>query len=272
MTSIIVIPARYGSTRLKGKPLREIGGISLLARMIALAKRAGTLTGSDYIVATDHEDIKAHARHLGARAFMTDPDLPSGSDRCLAAVEASNINAEIVINLQGDAPFTPPEHLASLIEAARNSSADVFTPGIQLTWDELDRLRQQKLQAPFSGTTCIRSGDGRALWFSKTIIPAIRKEAALRQSSSLSPVIRHIGVYGYKIDALRRYVALPPSPYEELEGLEQLRAIEAGMHVHLSLVQRPRISMSGIDTGEDVARAEALLEQGGDPYHTGVYI
>jgi len=272
MNSVIVIPARYGSTRLPGKPLTKIRGITLLARMVQLAKRAATLSGSEYIVATDHEEILTHARDLGAAAVLTGPDLASGSDRCLAAVEQSNGCPDIVINLQGDAPFTPPEYIAGLISDARNSSADVFTPGIQLDWEELDRLRGQKVKAPFSGTTCIRAADGRALWFSKNIIPALRNEAALRRDLGMSPVIRHVGVYGYRLGALRRYVGLAPSAYEKLEGLEQLRALEAGMHVHLSLVPRPRISMSGIDTPEDVVRAEALLSDAEDPYHSGVYI
>lgn len=272
MKSMIVIPARYGSTRLPGKPLTRIGGVTLLARMIELAKRAAVLSGSDYIVATDHEDIAAHARDLGARAVLTDPDLPSGSDRCLAAVEKSNASPDVIVNLQGDAPFIPPEYLTTLMSSANVSPADMFTPGIQLGWDELDGLRIQKQNAPFSGTTCIRAEDGRALWFSKNIIPAIRNEAVLRKHSPVSPVIRHVGVYCYKLAALRRYVSLAPSSYEKFEGLEQLRAIEAGMQVHLSLVQRPRISMSGIDTPEDVARAEALVKGADDPYHTGIYI
>jgi len=272
MNSLIVIPARYGSTRLPAKPLAKINGVSLLARMIKLAGAAAQLCRADYVIATDHAEVEAHARELGAPVVMTDPNLPSGSDRCLAAVEALNASPDFVVNLQGDAPFTPPEHLSSLIVAAQTSSADVFTPGIQLTWEQLDRLREQKAQTPFSGTTCVRAPDGRALWFSKTIIPAIRNEAALRAGSDVSPVIRHVGVYGYKIDALRRYVRLPQSHYERLEGLEQLRAIENGMRVHLSLVDGPLLSMSGIDTADDIARAEALLSERGDPYHTGVYI
>ena len=272
MNSIIVIPARYGSSRLPGKPLREIGGVTLLARMIQIARRAASLTKSDYIVATDDERIAEYARSLGARAVLTDPDLPSGSDRCLAAIECLDSRPDLIINLQGDAPFTPPEYLANLITAAQCSSADLFTIGIQLEWNELEQLRRQKQSAPFSGTTCIRSDDGRALWFSKNIIPALRGEDVLKQNSPVSPVIRHVGLYGYRFDALRRYVDLAPSFYEKLEGLEQLRAIEAGMHVHILLATRPRISISGIDTPEDVLRAEALVTQTDDPHYTGIYI
>lgn len=272
MDNLIVIPARYGSTRLPAKPLVRVGKVSLLARMIKVAGAAAKLCNCGYVVASDHEEVLRHAEELGAAAVLTDPGLPSGSDRCLAAVERLDVQPQIVINLQGDAPFTPPEHLASLVEAARASSADVLTPGIQLDWEQLDRLRSQKEKTPFSGTTCVRAADGRALWFSKSIIPAIRNEDTLRRTSAVSPVIRHVGVYGYRLDALRRYVSLPVSHYEKLEGLEQLRALEAGMQVYLALVPPPRISMSGIDTPEDVSRAEALVGQLGDPYHTGIYL
>lgn len=246
--------------------------MTLLARTIEVAKRAASLTGSDYAVATDHNDIANYARSLGAPAILTDPDLPSGSDRCLAAVQGLGSNPDLIINLQGDAPFTPPEYLVSIIGAARTLNADLFTMGVPLRWNELDQLRNQKQSAPFSGTTCVRSVDGRALWFSKNIIPALRHEEALRKDSEVSPIIRHVGIYGYRLSALRHYVDIPPSPYEKLEGLEQLRAIEAGMYVHLLLAAAPRISISGIDTPADVLRAEALINLTGDPHYTGIYI
>lgn len=272
MKSLVVIPARYGSIRLPAKPLAQIAGITMLARMIEIAKKAAAIASLDFIVATDHQEIATHAQSLGARAIITDPKIPSGSDRCFAAAKLYGASVDLVINLQGDAPFTPPAHIASLVTTASLTRADIYTLGIQLSWDELDLLRTQKKTAPFSGTTCVRDEGGRAIWFSKKIIPAIRNENELRAGVVMSPVIRHIGVYGYRYDALSRYVTLAPSPYEKLEGLEQLRAIEAGMHIHLSLTQRPRLSMSGIDSPEDIVRAEKMLESSDDPYLTGIYI
>lgn len=272
MKTLIVIPARYGSTRLPGKPLAELGGVKLIDRVVQVASIASVNCQCDYVVATDSEEISNHVSSLGATAILTDEDLHSGSDRCLAAAKASNYEPDFIVNLQGDVPFTPPEYIATLIQAATNIDADVFTLGLNLTWDELDGLRAHKQNAPFSGTTCIRSQEGYAIWFSKNIVPAIRKESSLREQSKKSPIIRHIGMYGYKTKALKDYVSQPPSFYEELEGLEQLRALEAGMSMHISIVESPKISMTGIDTAQDLELAETMIDKHGDPHETKQYL
>lgn len=270
MKTLIVIPSRIGSTRFPGKPLHEIAGHSLLARVIDVARRvADSDPDTDFLVATDHEDIRAHAEACGARAVMTDPELPSGTDRALAAVETLDQAPDFVVNLQGDAPFTPVEQIRAIIEAGATSSADVVTPVIRLDWDALDEVRQQKERHPFSGTTCIRRSDGEALWFSKLVLPAMRKEAELREQSAHSPVWRHIGLYGYRMDALRRFAALPVGHYEALEGLEQLRFLENGMRIHAVEVEAAPLSMWGIDTPEDAVYAERELARLGDPYGAG---
>ncbi|MBI1339162.1 3-deoxy-manno-octulosonate cytidylyltransferase [bacterium] len=266
MTAVIVVPARYGSTRFPGKPLHPIAGVSMLARVIAAARRAAEATGADVLVATDDERIMEHAADLGAACVMTDPRLASGTDRTREAVERAAPNARFVVNLQGDAPFTPPAHVRALLEA--DGAADVVTPVIRLSWPALDELRARKVATPFSGTTCIRAGDGRAIWFSKQIIPAIRDEAARRTRDLASPVFQHIGLYGYSRPALDRIAALPVSTYEEIEGLEQLRFLEAGLSIQAVEVDAPEIAMSGVDTLEDVARAEALIARHGDPFRS----
>jgi 3-deoxy-manno-octulosonate cytidylyltransferase (CMP-KDO synthetase) len=130
----------------------------------------------------------------------------------------------------------------------------------------LDRLRRHKKNSPFSGTTCIRGDSGKALWFSKAILPAIRDEAALRSASTLSPVWQHLGLYGYRMAALDWFAQLSPSAYEQLEGLEQLRFIEGGKSIATVEVEQPIHAMSGIDTPTDLALAEEAIARLGDPF------
>ncbi len=259
---LIVIPARMASKRFPGKPLAEISGVSMLRRTARVADRVAE---TDFVVATDHADIAAHCEAYDLPVVMTDADLPSGSDRTLSAAQQFRADAEIIVNLQGDAPFTDPAHVDAVISRLKDGGADIATPAIRLTWEALDTLRDTKLTTPFSGTTVIEN-EGRAIWFSKNIIPAMRKEAELREADTLSPVLRHVGLYGFKRVALERFNALPQSHYESLEGLEQLRAIEAGMYVAIVQVDAAQISSPGIDTPQDLARAEALIAKNGDPF------
>ena len=260
--ALIVIPARMGSTRFPGKPLAEISGVSMVRRT---AKIAASIPGADYIIATDHHEIESHCKSFSLPVVMTDSSLRSGSDRTLAAANIVNPECEILVNLQGDAPFTDPEHIQLILERLASSEVEIATPAIQLDWDSLDRLRHAKEITPFSGTTVIEN-DGRAIWFSKNIIPVIRNEAKLRTVQALSPVLRHIGLYGFRRTALEKFTALRPSRYETLEGLEQLRALENGLHIALVKVAPPKISSPGIDTPEDLARAEELIRDFGDPF------
>ncbi|WP_370234556.1 MULTISPECIES: 3-deoxy-manno-octulosonate cytidylyltransferase [Henriciella] len=266
MRTLIVIPARIGSTRFPAKPLHKIAGHSMVSRVAAIAQRVAAADRNvDYVIATDDEAIVQHARSIGAPVVMTNPDLPSGTDRALAAAKMADTRPDFVLNLQGDAPFTPPAHLHALIKTAATSTADVVTPVVQLNWETLDIMRDQKTREPFSGTCCIRRADGMALWFSKTIIPSIRKEAALREASGLSPVWRHIGLYGYRMQALEQFASLPVGEYEALEGLEQLRFLENGMSIMSVAVDPGATAMWGIDTPEDAAFAERLIAEHGDP-------
>lgn len=259
---LIVIPARMASKRFPGKPLAKIAGVSMLRRT---ARIAAHLEDADYVIATDHAEILAHCEAYKLPAVMTDPNLPSGSDRALAAANIYRPDADIIVNLQGDAPFTEPAHVEAVLKQLKENDIDIATPAIQLSWKALDRLREDKITTPFSGTTVIEK-EGLALWFSKVIIPAIRKEPALRQLNDKSPVLRHVGLYGYRRTALERFTDMPQSEYEKLEGLEQLRALENGLRIGIVKVNPPKISSPGIDTPEDLARAEALIASCGDPF------
>lgn len=266
MKTLIVVPARFASTRLPGKPLALIAGRSMVERVAGLARRAtAALDKAEYVVATDDMRILEHCRDAGIPVVMTDPSLPSGSDRALAAVKGLGAKPEFIVNLQGDAPFTPAAHVVAIVKALETSGTDAATPCIRLSWEALDRLRAHKLETPFSGTTLITDPAGRAIWFSKIILPAMRKEAELRKLNPLSPVLQHIGLYGFRLDALKRYCGMPESRYERLEGLEQLRLIENGLTIQAVEVQPGRIAMPGIDTAEDIALAERLVAAHGDP-------
>lgn len=261
---LIVVPARFASTRLPGKPLLRLAGRTLLERVVAHARQAAEELGHcDVLVATDDERIAAHAAEIGARVAMTAPDLDSGTVRAAAAAAQCATRPARVVNLQGDAPFIPAAMVTALMRTLREGTADVATPVSQLDWARLDRLRDHKRTAPFSGTTCIRAADGRALWFSKAIIPAIRIEAALRRHP-LSPVWQHLGLYGYTMAALEWFASAAPGHYEVLEGLEQLRFLENGWRVATIAVDLPAHHLSGIDTPEDLAKAERALAENAD--------
>ncbi len=266
MNIAIAIPARYASTRFPGKPLREIAGQSMLSRVVDLARDvAAPYEGVDVFVATEDERIATHAEEIGVECVMTPDTCESGSDRVLAALykrdEQSDNMPDFVINLQGDAPFTPPAVLRAMIEGFTvHPYAEVITPVHRLSWADLDRLRASKQTTPFSGTTAIVNKDKHALWFSKNIIPAIRKEAALREASDISPVYQHMGLYGFHIRTLRAFCASMPGEYEQMEGLEQLRMLENGIKITAIEVDiEDGVIQSGIDTPEDVLRVEKML-------------
>ncbi len=249
----IIIPARYGSTRFPGKPLARIAGQSMLSRVVDLARKAAGGRAS-VTVTTDDQRIMNHAEEdIGVDCILTG-SCATGSDRVLEAAAQMEAKPDFIINLQGDAPFTPIEAIRAIIDAA-DGGHNVVTPVHRLSWDGLDALRENKKTTPFSGTTCIVGGAGQAVWFSKNIIPAIRVED---RSQPLSPVYQHMGLYGYSYSALEAFCNLPQSYHEELEGLEQLRFLENGIAVQTVDIEDAPLQ-SGIDSPEDLARAEAML-------------
>ncbi len=267
MKTAIIIPARYASTRLPGKPLAMICGQTMLQRVVDLCLAAAEgIENISVLVATDDERIREHCKALKVTSVMTAPEAPSGTDRVAEAVRHMQNKPDFIVNMQGDEPLTPPDFLRVLIESFAKSPCDVVTPVTQLTWEGLDNLRENKLSTPFSGTTAVfDESSGNAFWFSKNIIPAIRKEDDLRKKSHKSPVFRHIGIYGYSLAMLEKYVTLPESKFEILEGLEQLRLLENHYTIRCVPVDfKGRASMSGVDSPEDVVRAEALIKKHGE--------
>jgi 3-deoxy-manno-octulosonate cytidylyltransferase (CMP-KDO synthetase) len=266
-TIAIVIPARYGSTRLPGKPLIEIAGETLLSRVIKVARNAKKLLSNysiNIFVATDDDRIAEHALNCKAASIMTPSNCATGTDRIYAAIQNLTMPPQIIINLQGDAPLTAPEWISSLIiSLLENKDTSVATVATSLTWTQLDKLRQQKQITPFSGTTVTIDQDQQALWFSKNIIPAIRQESTLRQNSHISPILKHVGLYGYRYNALERYISLPTSHYENLEGLEQLRWLENNFKIKVVLAETNTkyANPIGVDSMEDVYKVEQFLSE-----------
>jgi len=267
MRSTIIIPARYASNRFPGKPLALIAHKTMLQRLIEIAHSAAAdFDNIEVIVATDDERIADHTRSLNTQVLMTSMDCPTGTDRCLDAIQQLPYQPDFVLNLQGDAPFTPAHFLKALLHSAvQDPHLAVATPVVALDWAALDKLRSNKLTTPFSGTTAVFDKDYNALWFSKNIIPAIRNEKKLRETDPVSPVFQHIGLYLYRYDILEQYVSMPQTHYEMLEELEQLRLLENNINIRIVPVKYngPK-PPSGIDSPEDLQRAEDFIKKHGE--------
>lgn len=270
MKTLIVIPARYGSTRFPGKPLAKIAGKEMLLRVWENAQKAAAkFEGCQAVVATDDERIMDFCLSRQINAVMTSVHCPTGTDRVIEAAEKMPELPEFVVNLQGDNPICPTWFVEAVInEYYKNDRVETVTPVVNLSWEELDKLRQHKKETPFSGTTAVFNAEGDAFYFSKNIIPAIRKEEKIRAQTDMSPVYRQVGLYGYRLDVLRKIARLPEGVYEKLEGLEQLRWIENGIKVRCVKVDYGNFakmaSLSGVDSPEDIARVEEVIAELGE--------
>ncbi len=245
---LIVIPARYASTRFPGKPLARIAGVSLLERVHRLCLRVpGAPT---VVVATDDSRIERHALGFGARVLMTRRDHPSGTDR--AAEVARRIPCDLVVNVQGDEPLLDPRVVGRLAAALRaDSSLQMATLAHPLS-DAKDYDNPNAVKV-------VVDRKGNALYFSRAPIPFFRGWDG-RRGKLPGAVWRHLGIYGYRRDFLLRYVRWPRSPLEEAENLEQLRALERGVQIR---VLRTAYEALGVDVPGDVARVERVLRRRG---------
>lgn len=260
MRTVIVIPSRFGSTRFPGKPLAPVAGRSLLERVWRIARAVQGV--ERVLVATDDARIAAHAESFGAEAVSTPESCRNGTERAEAALAALDFVPDAVVNLQGDAVLTPPWVVQAVVDAlAQETSggrrADVVTPATVLDEGAVARLAASKAGGEVGGTTVTVGLDGFALYFSKAIIP-------FRRDPSRAPVRKHIGLYGFRREALARLVALPPTPLELAEGLEQLRALEHGLGVRVVEVDLRGRSTLAIDAPADVARVEAAIRAEGE--------
>ncbi len=264
---LICIPARYGSTRLPAKPLAKIAGVEMITRV---ARIAAAVTNKypqcEYIVATDDERILTFCEERQIPATLSSPTCKSGTERCWDVVQKREAKPDFIVNLQGDNPLCPPWFIETLIENwIANKNQQVITPMLHLDWNGYDNLKENKKTTPFTGTSVLIDKDNQALAFSKNIIPAVRNEDSLRQTMPKSPVRLHIGLYGYTYSALQQYFAIEASPYELPEGLEQMRYLHHQIPIKMVEVDyRGRRELSGIDSPEDVVRAEAIIAEFGE--------
>lgn len=239
-----IIPARYASTRLPGKPLIDLEGQSMIERVW---RAASSVSAFDrVIIATDSEHIVAEAQRCKADVVLTSPDEPSGTDRCYAALRSLGITPDIVVNIQGDEPLLQPTVLLQCIDALQQTTADVATPVVRITGDEL-------LHDP-NVVKVVRARNGRALYFSRSPIPHARDSAGSFTESV--DYWQHIGLYAYRMQALTRHVMLAPSPLERAESLEQLRLLEDGATIMCVETEHRSVA---VDTPQDAERVRALL-------------
>jgi 3-deoxy-manno-octulosonate cytidylyltransferase (CMP-KDO synthetase) len=263
MNSVILIPARYQSSRYPGKPLVELKGASgaakpLIRRSVEAARRVRGVSG--VFVVTDDERIAEACRPAKVGVIMTSPECRNGTERCAEAL-AQLHDPDLVINFQGDALLTPPgfvEALAARMEDDRD--ALVATPAMRLRSDEVRVLQAEEEAGRVGGTTVVTNDQGHALYFSKRIIPHLPGGALSRD---MAPVRLHVGVYAYRPEALERYAATPVSELETLEGLEQLRFLVAGIPVAVVDVQTPPFALRELNNPEDVAPIEQALAEAG---------
>jgi 3-deoxy-manno-octulosonate cytidylyltransferase (CMP-KDO synthetase) len=237
---LILIPARMASTRLPGKPLADIAGEPMIVHVMRRAQEAGI---GPVLVATDSPEIAAAVEKAGGRAVMTAADHASGSDRIFEALGKVDPrrDAGIVVNVQGDLPTLDPAAITAALSVLADPAVDIATLAAEIRRAE-ERDNPNVVKAV---GTPVAPSRLRALYFTRATAP-----------HGEGPLYHHIGLYAYRRAALERFIALPPSPLEQREKLEQLRALEAGMRIDIAIIDTVPL---GVDTPEDLARARAML-------------
>lgn len=258
----IIIPARFASTRFPGKPLTPLIGVNGVTRtLIERSWHAARAVDPAIrvIVATDDDRIADTVRGFGGEVVMTPESCRNGTERCAAAIAALDIAPDIVINLQGDAPLTPAPIVHALIAAMRNTpDCPIATPAVRCTPGVYRHLVEDQQAGRVGGTTVVRNRSGQALYFSKRVLPYLPDSF---DETQLIPVFLHMGVYAYRPDALAAYMQAPVSELEMLEGLEQLRFLDAGIPVAAVECAAPAWDVIELNNPSDIAAVEAMLRQ-----------
>lgn len=242
-SAIIIIPARYASTRFPGKPLAELGGKPIVQHVFERASSTGLRT----VVATDEQRIYDCVRSFGGEVVLTGSHHRSGTDRCIEAYQLIGQGEPYLINLQGDEPFVLPEQITALVEALGRSGADIATLAEPFSPETPD----EELMNP-NVVKLVRGEKGEALYFSRSVVPHIRggEQHLCRQHQ----YYRHVGLYGFRTNILGELSSLEPAALEIAESLEQLRWLSAGYRIQVELTSTSTI---GIDTPQDLERATA---------------
>jgi 3-deoxy-manno-octulosonate cytidylyltransferase (CMP-KDO synthetase) len=239
MKFIGIIPARYDSTRFPGKPLAIIQGKTMIQRVYEQAKLA-----LDHVyVATDDQRIMEAAQQFGAQVVMTSKDCQNGTQRCLEAYQNSQLNADVIVNIQGDEPFLHPEQLVLLMKCFENKDTQIATLVKKI--DRKEELEDVNI------VKVVRGQNGQALYFSRQMIPFVRnqqQEQILRKYT----FYEHVGIYAYNIHTLKLIAKLETTPAEQAECLEQLRWLEHGLTIQTAVTTYDSV---GIDTPEDIIKA-----------------
>lgn len=258
MSAVIVIPARYGSTRLPGKPLALIKGKSLLYRTWSIAKAIKHV--DEVYIATDDSRIKDHAHSFGAKVIMTPDTCQNGTERAFAAVETLHPHPDIILNLQGDAVLTPPWAIQALLDKMfADPAIGLATTATQMNVDQYNKMLSSKINGRVGGTTVVFNKSDDALYFSKSMIPFLRDKTV-----HPLPVYRHIGLYVYRYPVLKEYLKLEPTPLEKTEGLEQLRALENGIPIKIVKVDYKGRTHWAVDSQEDIEAVEKIIDKEGE--------
>lgn len=260
-TATIFIPARYQSSRFPGKPLQELRGANGEAR--SLIRRswdaASAVAGAQSVfVLTDDTRICDAVEAFGGQVLMTTSTPRNGTERCAEALDQLDNRPEVIVNLQGDAPLTPPHYIEALIAAMQDPAVQMATPVLKTPPDHLKALQTDRAEGRVGATTAVFDRAGNALYFSKEIIPFYDNADA-----DSVPVYHHVGAYAYRPDVLRAYADLPEGPLEKREGLEQLRFLENGLPVRCVEVDARGRAFWELNNPSDVPLIEAIMAREG---------
>ncbi|WP_380181437.1 3-deoxy-manno-octulosonate cytidylyltransferase [Kalamiella sp. sgz302252] len=248
MSFIAIIPARYASTRLPGKPLVDIHGKPMIVHVMERARESGA---ERVIVATDNDEVARAVEAAGGEVCMTRPDHQSGTERLAEVIEKYQFPDDaVIVNVQGDEPMIPPVIIRQVADNLAKSSAGMATLAVPI--DSAEEAFNP------NAVKVVRDAQGYALYFSRATIPWDRERFAVSQEQIGDNFLRHIGIYGYRAGFIRRYVSWQPSPLEQIELLEQLRVLWYGEKIHVDVAQT--VPGAGVDTPEDLARVRAAMQ------------
>ncbi|MFP1762598.1 3-deoxy-manno-octulosonate cytidylyltransferase [Lonsdalea quercina] len=250
MTFTVIIPARFASSRLPGKPLADINGKPMVIHVMERAQESGA---ERVIVATDHPDVEQVVRQAGGEVCLTRPDHNSGTERLAEVIERYRLpDDEIIVNIQGDEPMIPPVIVRQVAENLAGSRAGMATLAVPIVGSE-DVFNPNAVKV-------VRDAEGYALYFSRAPIPWDRERFAQSKDNVGDHFLRHIGIYAYRAGFVRRYVSWAPSELEKIELLEQLRVLWYGEKIHVDVARA--IPSVGVDTPEDLERVRLAMAGG----------
>ncbi|MEI7187393.1 3-deoxy-manno-octulosonate cytidylyltransferase [Dickeya dianthicola] len=247
MTFTAIIPARYASTRLPGKPLADIHGKPMVVHVMERARESGA---SRVVVATDHADVARAIELAGGEVCLTSPDHHSGTERLAEVIDRYGFaDDEIIVNVQGDEPLIPPVIIRQVADNLAGSRAGMATLAVPITTCE-DAFNPNAVKV-------VTDAEGYALYFSRATIPWDRDRFAESRDAIGDHFLRHIGIYAYRAGFIRRYVGWAPSQLEKIEMLEQLRVLWYGEKIHVAVAKE--VPSVGVDTPEDLVRVRAVM-------------